>query len=199
MTDETDVLKEGRARLMDTETPPNEKEVRLIDGLIDRLSTGVNANEAPTATIIRPYDADRAWLWRRWSGTIGQLTWRAMLLSSLMAAGLCTSVAVTHRDWALWTVPDPNDPLVAFLGNAANVWQFQLTVTTFVMTLFLNEAWSFRGSIYQVIYGDQHRGDLALTRYIRYIQYIIYTRYIRYTRTRWFGRSKGAVKTFACW
>ena len=86
---------------------------------------------------------------------LGQLTWRAMLLSSLMAAGLCTSVAVPHEDWALWTVPDPNDPLVAFLGNAANIWQFQLTVTTFVMTLFLNEAWSFRGSIYQLVWAIQ--------------------------------------------
>ena len=90
-----------------------------------------------TTTIIRPYDADRQWLWRQWSGTTLQLTWRSCVLAALLASVNC--VAARQFDWHLANVAD---------SSLSTMWGYQLSLATIVSSFFLNQAWSFRGSVY---------------------------------------------------
>ena len=124
---------------------------------LDRLLDNTVANlQPPTVSIIRPYDAEAWWLWSQWAGTVASLTWPRMLISAATAAGTCVAVTSSlNADWPSFVTPGPlldgqvtSEPIVAGLQSLGAVWEYQLTLCTFVVTFFLNQAWVFRNSIY---------------------------------------------------
>ena len=125
---------------------------------LDALIDSVTANESKFA-IVRPYDSEGAWLWSQWSGSLLQLTWKKMILLAAVAAVNCVAVGTAlHATWPLFAMPGPmlngqlaSEPLVARLESLSTVWEYQLTLCTFVVTFFLNQAWTFRSRLYETL------------------------------------------------
>jgi hypothetical protein len=132
----------------------NRHEDRAQHGL-EQLVESLTSSEPSGRPIIRPYDADTVWLWQQWSGTVLELTSTKMIASAAIAAANCAVVreatSVLRPGVPLFAAPVPTDPIVARLASLGTVWEYQLTLSTFVVTFFLNQAWSFRASIYTTV------------------------------------------------
>ena len=92
-----------------------------LDHLVDRLT----APSLPTTTIIRPYNPRRPWLWRQWSGTVFELTWRQTVLVALVATANCAAVQyITHGNtgWDLFALPDQTGIAVGWEEALSKVW-----------------------------------------------------------------------------
>lgn len=72
---------------------------------------------------------------------------RNMVLGTLMVVAVRTATDVT---WALWTVPDSSHPVVSHLRALDTMWNYQLTLTTFVLTFFINQAYTFWRNCYSL-------------------------------------------------
>jgi hypothetical protein len=125
-----------------------------LDTLIDDV-TKVKASKL----IIRPYDPEGAWLWTQWSGSLLQLTrWKVLGLAALAGANCAVVNNALQADWPLFAMPGPSldamiasEPLVARLESLSTVWEYQLTLCTFVVTFFLNQAWQHaQGAVWAV-------------------------------------------------
>jgi hypothetical protein len=101
--------------------------------------------------IIRPFQPQRWWLWRRWSGTVLQAVLPSvafnMCATMLMVIGLRKA---TGASWLVGLKPDMSHPLVARLALFHQVWAYLTTFTTFVLTFFLGEAFSLWKRVYTV-------------------------------------------------
>ena len=125
---------------------------------LDRLIDDVTKPKASTL-IIRPYDPEGAWLWTQWSGSLLQLTrWKVLGLAALAGANCAVVNNALQADWPLFAMPGPSldamiasEPLVARLESLSTVWEYELTLCTFVVTFFLNQAWQFRSSLYETL------------------------------------------------
>ena len=125
---------------------------------LDRLIDDVTKPKASTL-IVRPYDPEGAWLWTQWSGSLLQLTrWKVLGLAALAGANCAVVNNALQADWPLFAMPGPSldamiasEPLVARLESLSTVWEYELTLCTFVVTFFLNQAWQFRSSLYETL------------------------------------------------
>lgn len=101
--------------------------------------------------IIRQYEPRRSWLWRRWKGTV----LKAVLPS--VAINMCTTMLMivalrkaTGASWMVGLKPDTSHPIVARLSLFDQTWKYLMTLTTFVLTFFLGEAYSLWKQVYTV-------------------------------------------------
>lgn len=105
--------------------------------------------------IIRPYKPDRSWLWRRFTGTVLQHVAKPALANMLWSAGF---VLWAHSRWTrgpfslkgIGLPPDPHHPFIAKLHMIHKIWCYQQGLTTFILTFFLNQAYTFWMEIYGV-------------------------------------------------
>ena len=113
--------------------------------------------------IIRPYNPSRLWLWSRFTGTVLQHVARPTLLSMLWS--VCFITFARHRTftpgsapWAgLGLPPDASHPFIAKLQMVHTIWGYLQGLTTFILTFFLNQAFSFWREIYDFGRGIQGR------------------------------------------
>ena len=120
---------------------------KLSSDELDQLIDDVTKNKA-SSLIIRPYDPEGAWLWTQWSGSLLQLTrWKVLGLAALAGVNCVLVNNALQADWPLFAMPGPSfdamiatEPLVARLESLSAVWEYELTLCTFVVTFFLNQA-----------------------------------------------------------
>lgn len=105
--------------------------------------------------IIRPYKPDRSWLWRQFTGTVLQHVAKPALANMLWSACF---VVWAHCRWTkapcslkgLGLPPNPNHPFIVKLLMVHKIWSYQQGLTTFILTFFLNQAFTFWREIYDV-------------------------------------------------
>jgi len=91
-----------------------------------------------------PFRPEANWLWCQWKGTIPRKAWRRVLFNTILASVMLGLVRFFSRPtWELFEVPDPTHTLIAHLRAWGTMWNYQLTLTTFVLTFFLNQAYTF--------------------------------------------------------
>ena len=125
------------------------KELKSIDRMIDQIS-GVKTRYED-GSIIRQYRPQRSWLWRQWSGTIVSHAWKStvskMVLTLFIALYVKYGLNVGHI--GLSTPPDPSlHPFIGNLNLFSRVWKYMLSVTTFILTFFLSQAYGLWRTMY---------------------------------------------------
>ena len=90
--------------------------------------------------MICEYSPDGVWLWSKYAGTVLELTISPVL--AIMALSGLTDIAVhalSEADWDVMAIPPATDPLVVRLQGVNALWQYQLTLSTFILTFFTQE------------------------------------------------------------
>jgi len=140
--------------IMEIDQREDLERMREIDRAIDQVSGTGRLYEG--GDIIPQYKPQAEWLWRQWSGTIVKISFRTVLGNMLLC--LAINVWVQHASGAdyhhyFWTadgvvLPDKDLPLVRDLSLISKIWGYQRTLTTFVLTFFVNRAFGFWKDIY---------------------------------------------------
>ena len=114
----------------------SEEELKLaVDSAVQR----VNQHKSDEPIIIQ-FTHSAAWLWRQWRGTAFELVWQPMLFS-MGAAG---AMEVLVPDTApMFATPDAAHPVVQKLLTLNSGWNMLLTLTTFVLTFFLSQCYTY--------------------------------------------------------
>uniref|UniRef100_A0A7S1ZNA5 Bestrophin homolog n=1 Tax=Trieres chinensis TaxID=1514140 RepID=A0A7S1ZNA5_TRICV len=107
--------------------------------------------------VIRHYRPHRAWLWRRWYGTVFQYGLKTA--ASFMALAAFVSFIVP-----LLGDPEDGDDSVGYCLRAFNlVWKYVLTLTTFILAFFLNQSYALWRDAYNLSRALQDRAsDLSM-------------------------------------
>ncbi len=133
--------------------PFTQKEIDDVSAVMHEVSGTVGGH------IIRPFQPERLWLWRCWSGTVLQQTLPSVAIN--MGATMLLVVWIRRLTGASWPVglkPDASHPLIARLALFDDVWKYLMTLTTFILTFFLGEAFALWKRVYTV--GRQIQGRL---------------------------------------
>ncbi|CAJ1937670.1 unnamed protein product [Cylindrotheca closterium] len=110
-------------------------------------------NKTPNRPVVCEYEPDDWWLRRKWTGTV----LRMVLRSCLILMGVCAALDWTTRrhvlatsgaTWGLFSVPPSTEPMIQSLYGVKKLWEYQLTVTTFILTFFLGHAYSYWQNVY---------------------------------------------------
>jgi hypothetical protein len=113
--------------------------------------------------VVAEYDPDGLWLWTRWDGTIRQMTYKNVVISLLWAfivdlyayyhytLYLIATAAVNGGDvnslidnltWVSFEIPHSKDPIIETLTAVNGLWEYQLTLTIFTLSFFVNHAYT---------------------------------------------------------
>jgi len=115
-----------------------EREVaQLSDADLDEICSRVLCRSS-FQQIIPPYMGTTSWIWRQWRGTILRAMWFPVLKNVGVSAA-CLMLA-NALGWNL------EDRLQIF----EKLWQYHLTFSTFVVTFFLSQAYSFWETSYDL-------------------------------------------------
>jgi hypothetical protein len=122
-------------------------------GQLDKL-TDWAVSDAANRPVICEYEPDAVWLWSKWRGTVLNLTYPAVLFNLIVGVFVAVAVqqAVLLRDgstaWPLFAVPPKEDPLIQQLHGLNLIWQYQVTLTSFILTFFTSEAYRHWQNVY---------------------------------------------------
>ena len=136
-------------------------DIKKIDQVIDQVS-GVKTRYG--GEIIRQFKPSRRWLWGRWHGTIVQQSWKAAASSMLLSTCFIAALRFFCRPtWAPGQIPDPNFPVISRLIPLAKLWHYLMTITTFILTFFLSQAYTLWRNMYDTTRKIQGRlNDIGL-------------------------------------
>ena len=91
-----------------------------------------------------PFSPRGSWLWTRWHGTVLETTWKpTILLMSVAAFVVFFTYSHATWTWPLLAVPDPTNPVVMRLKALDTMWNYLLTLATFVSSFFVSQAYPF--------------------------------------------------------
>lgn len=97
----------------------------------------------PTS-VIRPYMPGARQLWGRWEGTIIATTFVPTMVSCV--AGILLTIVLRtfgNPTWPLGTLPDPKHPIISHMLPLATLWDKHVALSTFVVTFFVGQAYTF--------------------------------------------------------
>ena len=101
--------------------------------------------------IIKSYKSSRWWLWTRWSGTVLQHNlWPTFLNMLFSTVTIMILRRLTDPMWPIGMAPDPSHPLIIKLAIFQKIWLYQMTLTTFILTFFVNKAYDFWKDVYNI-------------------------------------------------
>jgi len=118
----------------DLEVVATKDDIDIAIDLVDSDSAGTD--------VIRQFKPSRAWLWRQWYGTVFQYgLWYAFFY---MCIGLMLSLAIHYYE-----IDEDGDNIIADTLSAVNgVWKYMLTITTFILTFFINQSYAVWQRVY---------------------------------------------------
>lgn len=104
--------------------------------------------------IIHRFLPQRRWLWRQWYATVFYHTMKSALRNMLGALVVCAFLRnMTHGDWRVWDFPDSTgviSPMLARLVMIGSIWKSLMGLTTFLLTFFVAQAYSFWQKVYEI-------------------------------------------------
>jgi hypothetical protein len=132
-----------------------------IDQVIDKIS-GVKTRYK--GDIIRKFKPMRMWLWTRWKGTIFQHAWKTAVLNMMISLAFSALIRKScHPTWDLGMLPDSENHMISRLVGLQLVWRYLMTLTTFILTFFLSQAYGIWREMYSISRKIQGRmNDLGL-------------------------------------
>ena len=137
----------ARRRLLEGTGRPSNPGWR--SGRLNKLTEWADSDEA-NRPIVCEYEPGGLWLWLKWKGTVLKVTLRSMVLA--MTTGLLLDYWIrrttTGVTWPLLGVPPSSEPLIQSLAGLKILWEYQLTVTTFILTFFLSHAYGYWQKVY---------------------------------------------------
>eukprot|EP00978_Attheya_sp_CCMP212_P002355 scaffold4850_cov50-Attheya_sp.AAC.6 len=130
---------------------------------LDQLTDWAVSDEA-NRPIICEYDPDGTWLWMKWKGTVLSMTVVPVCLAMALGA---TVDYVAHfsstETWPFWAIPPPDDPFIQQLQGIKSLWSYQVTLCTFILTFFTQEAYRHYRTVYLTTRAIQGRiNDICL-------------------------------------
>ena len=139
--------------------PFTQKEIDDVSAVLHEVSGTVGGN------IIRPFRPERWWLWTRWSGTVLQQVLPSVAINMGCTLAICVLLKKgTGGTWPIGYKPDiTSHPLLARLALFDDVWKYLMTLTTFILTFFVGEAYTLWKQVYTVGRSIQGRlNDISL-------------------------------------
>ena len=133
-------------------------------GELDKL-TDWAVSDVPNRPVICEYQPDALWLWSRWKGTVLSLTVIPVIIVMLISFGVDVAIhnLSTLPSWPILSIPPQNDPLVEQLQGINKLWEYQLTLSTFILTFFTSEAYNHWRTVYLTTRAIQGRiNDICL-------------------------------------
>lgn len=129
-----------------------------IDMAIDEIA-GLQGGD-----IIRRYYPERWWLWGRWDGTVIRHTLGSAVFNMSVSLIVCLAIRkITHGSWAIGLAPDTDHVLIGRLTVFDKLWHYLMTLTTFILTFFVGQAYSLWRDMYNVGRAIQGRlNDISL-------------------------------------
>lgn len=129
--------------------------LQQIDQAINEIS---GSKSRYGGDIIRPYKPNRRWLWGRWRGTVFEHNYRTVLGNMLMSLiFIVVTRLVTEPSWKFGLVPDKSHPFIQRLDIIRKIWSYQMSLTTFILTFYVQKAYSFWQQLYDIGRGIQGR------------------------------------------
>ena len=133
-----------QARELDPQTTA--ADAAVLEAVVDRAVesyTGVARQ-----SIISVFDPNqRFWLVRRWRSTVLQAMWPHLALNTLCTLSfmvwVCRRSGASGVAWPIFMPPDPTAPLMVRLAPLYIMWTHHATLTTFVLTFFIAEAFTY--------------------------------------------------------
>ena len=117
-------------------------------GRLDELTDWATSDRA-NRPVMCEYRSEGGWLWSKWRGTVLQMVLVPVLASmSLTVSTDILAHAFSAADWSLFGVPPAEDALISQLRGLATLWEYQLTLTIFVLTFFTQQAYAHYRSVY---------------------------------------------------
>jgi hypothetical protein len=113
--------------------------------------------------IVTEYDPDGLWLWTQWQGTIREMTFSNVVIALVWALvvdlyayqhytvyliataavnGGDVATLVDNLDWTSFEIPHSGDPILDTFESLNSLWEYQLQLTTFTLSFFVNHAYS---------------------------------------------------------
>ncbi len=113
--------------------------------------------------IVEEYEPDGFWLWTQWEGTIREMTYQNILIAVLWAVlvdlyayhhytiYIFATAAVNGGDinsllgdisWISLEIPHSKDPFIETLTALNSLWEYQLSLTIFTLSFFVNHAYN---------------------------------------------------------
>lgn len=137
------------------------EELTKVDKVLDKVS---GKRKRYDGDIIRQFVPMRGWLWRRWYGTVLQHAWKVALANILVSLIFSALVRkYSHPTWEFGMVPDPNNKIISRLLGLKVVWTYLMSITTFILTFYLSQAYSLWREFYSLTRKIQGRmNDLGL-------------------------------------
>ena len=98
--------------------------------------------------IIRQFEDRPSWLWAQWRGTVFEAVWRFVLGMVTWACMCCAGIRWLEwhtgaKDWPLFSAPDGTHLVVQRLSSINVCWGFVMSLTTFIVTFFLGQTYSY--------------------------------------------------------
>jgi hypothetical protein len=128
------------------------RDIREIDRIIDRIS-GVKTKY--DGDIIQQFKPSRKWLWSRWKGTVMQHAWKSaaanmsISLSFMLTLRLLNDfIFKTPITWPIGAIPDAGHPLIIRMQGMFKMWGYTMSISTLLLSFYLNTAYSFWRGIY---------------------------------------------------
>jgi len=114
--------------------------------------------------ILCEYEPDAFWLWSRWRGTALSMTYQPIIFNILI--GIVVNWFVhshTATSWSFFSVPPADDPLIQELAGFKTLWEYQLTLCTFILAFFTSQAYAYWRAVYFTTRAIQGRiNDICL-------------------------------------
>jgi hypothetical protein len=99
--------------------------------------------------VICEYEPDAFWLWSKWRGTVLSLVIVPILFNVCVGVGVDIGAhALSESTWSLLAKPPADDPLIEQLQGLKSLWEYQLTLCTFILTFFMAETYKHWRSVY---------------------------------------------------
>ncbi len=129
----------------------------------DTLTEWATCDEA-NRPVICEYDPDAWWLWSRWRGTALSITYIPVILTLCLGIGVDRYAHyASDWSWSFFAVPPQDDPIIMQLVGMKVVWEYQLTLCTFILAFFTSQSYSFWRSVYFTTRAIQGRiNDICL-------------------------------------
>ncbi|CAJ1962687.1 unnamed protein product [Cylindrotheca closterium] len=137
------------------------EELSEVDRVIDKVS---GVKKRYDGDIVRRFVPMRGWLWSRWKGTIPQQVWKTVIVNLFVSVGVSTLIRnYSQPTWAIGMLPDSQNHIISRLVGLKMVWKYLMTITTFILTFFLSQAYSLWRDFYSLTRKIQGRmNDLGL-------------------------------------
>ena len=109
--------------------------------------------------IIQRFKPQSGWLWKQWFGTVLFDASSRAVKNMMWALVFCVWCRLlTHGDWNILEIPSPEDhPFLKRLTLVGQIWKTLMSLTTFLLTFFVGQAYAFWRSVHDHGRGIQGR------------------------------------------